>query len=104
MYWDGSNWKGILSEAGYDAEDDLRDRLQDYIYYDIGGLWDTGDWLHCSSAEDLGVSSDTPDAELEELAAKLEDDAESECVRLWGTLDYLEMLRDVLREFEEEEA
>lgn len=104
VYWDGSNWKGTLTDAGYAAEDELRDKLQDYIDYDIGGLWDAGDWLQFNSAEDLGVSSDTPDYELEELATKLESDAESVCVRLWGTLDYLETLRDLLREFEEEEA
>lgn len=98
IVWDGSNWEGTLSEAGYDAEDDLRDRLQDYIDYDIGGLWDAGDWLHPCSAEDLGVTAGTPDYELEELAAKLESDAESECVRLWGTLEYLEWLRNELKE------
>jgi len=101
VYWDGSNWRGTLSEAGYDAEDGLRDRLQDYICYDIGGLWDAGDWLQFNSAEDLGVSSDTPDSELEELATKLEGEAESECVRLWGAYEYLEWLRAELKEEEE---
>lgn len=101
VYWDGSNWKGTLSDAGYAAEDDLHTRLQDYVCYDIGGLWDAGYWLDATSG-DLGITPDTPDCELEELAAKLEDDAESVCVRLWGTLDYLETLRDLLIEFAEE--
>lgn len=96
VYWDGSNWKGTLTDAGHDAGDDLRDRLQDYIYHDIGGLWDAGDWLQCSG--DLGITPDTPDFELEELATRLESEAESECVRLCGTLEYLEWLRNELKE------
>ncbi len=100
VYWNGSNWKGTLSEAGYDAEEELRDRLQDYVYYDIGGLWDAGYWLQFSSAEDFGITADTPDYELEELATMLESDAESECVRLWGAYEYLEWLREELKEEE----
>lgn len=84
-YYDGSNYKATLSPDALNAEDELRNRLIEYIPFDNGGLWDAWDWFHLSTPAELGITATTTDSELLALANKLEAEARSDGAVLYDT-------------------
>lgn len=96
-YYDGSNYKAKLSPDALNAEDELRERLLEYLPYDEGGLWDAWEWFRHSTPAELGITATTTDSELLALAYKLEAEARSDGAVLYDTNNALIAKRNELR-------
>jgi hypothetical protein len=98
--WNGSDHVGHLSDDAEAAWDELLADLEGLGEGDSGsyGYSDAGDWYGACSPEELGVSAETTDDQLEALAKKHDADAlASEHLVVDGTNNYLESLRSDLR-------
>lgn len=91
--WDGSNHVARWA-CGHDEHEERLYRLEQMIHDSpvnpCGGLWDAADWADPAPPT---VSASTTDAELEALAAELQDEAHHEGIHLHGVDEYLEGLR-----------
>ena len=104
VFWDGSNHVGRLTEDAADAMAEIEREIaasaddDDYIQ-----VWDAGDWLQLSSAEDLEITAETTDEELDAIAKRLTDEAKHEGVdEIEGLDSYLDDMRQrVIDEAEE---
>jgi hypothetical protein len=103
--WDGSNFKGRLTDDATEAEEELEalcERISEESRVDIH---DAGEWLYGSGssaetvAESVGVTARSTDAEIEEIATGLIGSAETDGVGLDGDVAaLLRHLRDTLEE------
>lgn len=102
--WDGSNWVGRFSEDAVSAREEIYERLNGFVDNAIG-VWEADEWLLHTPNEELGLSPGMTDEELEELAKKLEREAEEEHgIRLVNTFYVLQARRDgMIGEAEEDE-
>lgn len=102
--WDGNNHVGKLDEDAQDASDEI-ERICDELEpapSETVTEWDACEFYDAVKDE-LGVTADSTDAELEALAEKLE---EEDSIYEWtggpmvlnGTLEFLQSIRDNLRE------
>jgi len=77
--WDGSNnvgrWDRELSEQ---FEELIRHECEDRDVYDTVLAWEAGAWYESNSDEILGLRADMTDAEITELADKLDADSVSQ--------------------------
>lgn len=106
-HWDGNNWvtRTRDEQAFFEAEDELEKQLAKYEL-DCGGLWDAADWLHDTIDDvihEYGITADTPDDRLEEIATNLKGEVMEEGVFLYNTLDYLIEVRDGLSDTDDGE-
>jgi len=67
---------------------------------DEGGLYHITDWLgNFPTAKEYGITPDTTDARLQEIANIIESEAKNDDVVLYGDIfDYLQQIRDELSE------
>lgn len=104
--WDGSNIVGRLTEAAENAEAKIS-RICESDEWDTVDIMDAGEWLYPSIARDhdhsrVKIGSDivitryTGERRLEQLARKLEREAEADGILLDG--DMLEELRSLQRQ------
>lgn len=104
--WDGSNNVARLNEDAREAREELDalfapdvDVAYPTLSDESGGLWDAPDWLDGARADILrehGITAETTDARLYDVADVLDEEARGEDVKLDGTFCYLEGLRDDL--------
>src|SRR5690606_33300771 len=99
--WDGSNWVGTMNQDAENAYLEIESLLERFVDYDLG-VWWADHWLADTPDEELGISAETTDQEIEKLAEEWEDEAAYYGVRLRGTYEYLVYRRDELKESEEE--
>lgn len=105
--WDGSNVVGRWP-------DEMRDDLYDFVHRmdeeyngmgsiptidDSGGLWHVVDWLEkFPVAEEYGITPDTTDTRLQEIADEIKSDATNDHVVLTGDVfDYLQQIREEMQ-------
>jgi len=100
--WDGSNWVGILNQDAENAYLELESLLERFVDYDLG-VWWADEWLADTPDEELGISAETTDEELEKLTEEWDDEAASYGARLRGTYEYLCERRDQLKQSGEED-
>jgi hypothetical protein len=90
------------NEALENAESALGSALAQYdIHAEMAGLWEACDWLPYGDdvVARYGISATTSDAEIEEIAEKIEAEARAEYLAvLMGTVSYLQQLREKLAE------
>jgi hypothetical protein len=99
--WDGSNSITTLLRDAKRAEEELEERLQLLEINDgVGGLWDAADWLlHPDhTAAGYGITANTRGDELVAIADRVEADARSEMVILYGTRQRLEEVVEYLQD------
>ncbi len=98
--WDGSNHVARSDDDAAAASEELQAWLDgaDELNGDAPGLWDAGEYHADSTDADLGITEATTDAELEQIAERLEREAEETDTLLAGTLEYLTERRDALRD------
>jgi len=101
--WDGSNYIGRLDQDASGAEEEIA-RICDpdhWDHTDADGLvvvWEAGEYYYHSSDEEVGVTADASDLDLEQLAERLTEEALSEGVHvIEGLAEELEGRRDSLR-------
>jgi len=107
--WDGNNHVGKLDEDAQDASDEI-ERICDELEpapSETVTEWDACEFYDAVKDE-LGVTADSTDAELEALAEELEeedsiDDGTGGPMVLNGTLEFLQSIRDDLREEAEDD-
>lgn len=88
IVWDGSNSVGQMTDETLDALQALRSEAE-MLEPDVS-IWEASDWL---ANNDLGVSDDSTDAQIEALTATLYEDAERDGVVVRGLEKYLQALR-----------
>jgi hypothetical protein len=99
--WDGSNWTGTMTEDARDAWETLSCRIAEEWFGENEQyqFWAVEDWLQHA---DLGITAETTDEELAELAKAIESDAEADGIILDDSpLQYLTNERNELRDEEE---
>ncbi len=106
--WDGNNHVGVLDADAQDAADEIAARCERlleepfYASYTALGETDAYDWFDCAAttAADLGITAETTDEKLAELAAAEEREVltAQEPAVLTGALEYLAGVRDDLRD------
>ena len=107
--WDGNNHVGKLDEDAQDASDEI-ERICDELEpapSETVTEWDACEFYDAVKDE-LGVTADSTDAELEALAEELEeedsiDEGTGGPMVLNGTLEFLQSIRDNLREEAEDD-
>ena len=107
--WNGSNWVGRWPDEIQETD------LYDFLHFfeiecagmgsiptlsDEGGLYHVTDWLgNFPTAKEYGITPDTTDARLQEIANIIESEAKNDDVVLYGDIfDYLQQIRDELSE------
>ena len=107
--WDGNNHVGKLDEDAQDASDEI-ERICDEL--EPASSETVTEWDACefydAVKDELGVTADSTDAELEALAEELEeedsiDEGTGGPMVLNGTLEFLQSIRDNLREEAEDD-
>jgi hypothetical protein len=99
--WDGRNIVGRLSADAAAADEELTARLQQAPSFD-GGLLDAGDWLQDVHADDLGITRETTDSELYDIADRVDAEAlDQRDTVVIGTLDHLKLMRDSIGDDDE---
>ena len=108
--WNGRNWVGLATVDAENAADELRDRLDKYeeeaMYGgEVCGIWDAASWwINITiAAVDTGITDETTDDEIREIAEKATHSARAEKVVLHDAEGYLRYVRDELRAKKEEE-
>jgi hypothetical protein len=104
--WDGSNWVGSYTDDAEQASEELQRLCDDYSGVEeyMVNVWDAHDWLAGSDASELGITAQTTDKELKDIAERLEHEAKSDGVHvIRGLEDYLERVRDELQDAEDED-
>lgn len=101
--WDGNNHVGRFTEDADGLIQALNERCQGpWDERSTINVWHAGDWYEpvtdIDLCEELGLTANTTDDELNEMAAAEEENAEDEGFRLNGTEEYLRDIRDRLRE------
>lgn len=100
--WDGSNMVGTLTEDAQKASDEVSDLFADMEYAESwtrtdAYAWDAWEWVYDVRSE--GVTAETTDEELEEMAENDASAAKYDGVYLVGsTFDCRREYRDELRE------
>jgi len=100
--WDGSNWVGTLNRDAENAYLEIESLLERFVDYTLG-VWWADEWLEDVPDDELGITAETTDEELEKLAEELDDEAASYGARLRGTYQYLVHRRDELQQSGEED-
>ena len=100
--WDGHNYVGCLDEDAQEAENAAA-QLCGELQTEYDGVWDAAEWLDgiggkAAQAEELGIQATSSDAELVEIAERLEAEAGEEGISLDGAAEYLQALREHCRE------
>lgn len=93
--WDGSNTVGQLTEAAGEAWQEIERWLAHAPGF-AGGLWDAGDYLASVTADELGITAGTTDAELAAIEERLDAEAAADRVILDGTANVLRDMRAAL--------
>lgn len=97
--WDGHNLVARYTQDAWDAIDVVsRMAEQDWDQDDQVQAWDAGDWIQ---GTDLGITADTTNERLSEIAKEVESELDSNVI-VSGVQEYLESLRDKLKEEEVE--
>ncbi len=97
--WDGHNWVGKLDEDAEEAQAEFETLLDELPTVSVLGA---GEYLYDAKRE-IGITANTTDEELQEMADTLESDAEADDILLEGTLDCLQEWRDHLKVEQEDE-
>jgi hypothetical protein len=96
--WDGSNHVGSLDDDAQAAWGELIANIANLPNSDLT-VWSVEDWLGNLSADELGITADTTDDEIDEIRSKLEGDADDQDIILDGDLgDYLKNIRSTRRD------
>ncbi len=102
--WDGNNHVGKLDEDAQDASDEIEELCSETepAPSETVTEWDACE-VYDAVKDELGVTADSTDAELEALAEELEeedsiDEGTGGPMVLNGTLEFLQSIRDNLRE------
>jgi len=104
VVWDGNNNVGQLDDDGRAAFETLEQWLcfAPALSGDSAGLWSAGDWLdgigRASVCAEYGITAETTDERLAEIASLIDAEAKSENVVLTDTDEYVTELRDDLRD------
>jgi hypothetical protein len=105
--WDGNNHVAQFSAAASAALDNLAIAADMHEGWDLTlalpdgeGMWAASDWLYETRLDHVGPRS--TDAEIAAVVADLEKDALAEGIRLEGAEEYLQSVRDELRDDAEE--
>ena len=103
LVWNGNNHVGVLDADASQADEELRARLADDPdrYSTRRTVWDAGDYL-AAEQHVPGLTADTTDAELDQVAERLETEARRERVVLQNLRAELERRRQELRETRDE--
>lgn len=94
--WDGNNHVARCTPDVEDAEEALREWLEDLPEL-TGGIWDAADWLQHDTAAHCGVTADSTDEDLERIAGEIEAEAAGEDALVVGVLEHLEGWRQDAR-------
>ena len=102
VHWENGTRYGYLDTDGERARGEAQQAIN-RIAEDGGRVVETdaADYLHYFTLDELGITADTTDEELERIAAEQAEEAKSNpfvCQILFGCKDYLTGLRDELRE------
>jgi len=98
--WDGSNHVAQFSVAAHELLDELMMEAEQWeerealALPDGEGIWAASDWLHETRFDHVGPRS--TNAEIAAVAADLEKETLAEGIRLEGTEEYLQNVRDEL--------
>lgn len=95
------NYIGVLSDRGVELRWELEEHIEQWIDHDQDCIksWDAGDWLQNETPETLGITANTTDEELEQIAQTIRDNAPiGECDVIEGLEEYLEHVRDNIDE------
>lgn len=104
IVWDGSNHIARVSDDAETAEAELQAWLDGAdLLEDSGGVTRAGDWLAGCTDDEIGVCATSTDADLERIAAKLEQEAEGANTVLVDILEELEARRQAARDEREED-
>lgn len=97
--WDGSNLVGTMTDDATDALSDLGDDLESAPALESGGIVAACYWVDESSViADYGITPDTTDERLTDIAADMERVAAGDFYRLQRLDGYLDGIRARLRE------
>lgn len=95
--WDGRNYAATLTGDAAEAELELAERLQEFgEAHAVQEPWRAESWFQDVTAAELGITAETTDAELREIAQAEETAAARDGVTLMETMNYLEQVRDNL--------
>lgn len=96
--WDGSNYRGHLTDSALEAEEVLLSTLADYMDYDgIRNIWEPAEWLEGIDLEkEYNITKDTPDTRLKQIADEIEENARLDGAIVVNTFYYLAHFRDEL--------
>ena len=105
--WDGTNMVGKLLDDGYQAVQEFRQAIARDLH-DEYDFWNANDWLGQNTPDEIGISANSTDEELAELAKEVELDARSGVhdgltIILSDTEAYLVDLRNELRNAQEDD-
>jgi hypothetical protein len=95
--WDGSNLVGELDDDATDAAQDAEEKC----CHADGELevWDAFDYLAQTDADDIGLTADSTDEDLERIEDELQQEAEANGIDyVWRLDKALRQMRDELRE------
>ncbi|MBT8453006.1 MAG: hypothetical protein KJO40_13640 [Deltaproteobacteria bacterium] len=111
--WDGNNWVGTYSDDAEDAIGDIQSLIASYYLHDPDWalmVWDAGDYMDGvgdleAQAAELGVTADSTDDQLATIGEKLQEEGRinGDADLISNTDEYLEELRDHLRELRDDE-
>lgn len=103
--WDGHNTIGRLTDDAQDASNEARDLCGTYAYAHpdcVTRVWDAAEWLRDATAEELGITVESTDEQIEEIAARVSANASTEGVDvLEGLSRHLEHVRCELQQDDE---
>lgn len=94
--WDGSNHVGRLTEAASAASDKI-ERMCDVVTGDMVVEY-ASDWFRSCTPADIGVTTDSTDADLEQVAADALEYAGGDVHVIHGAEEFLREMRDDLRD------
>jgi len=89
--WDGSNWVGKLTDKGIELSEEIEKFIENNFdeEYDAIKVVDASDYLY---GENLGITKDTTDAELAEIAEDLQNNSDIDI--MYGIEEFLESVRE----------
>jgi hypothetical protein len=87
--WNGNNHVGTFTEDAETAMSEIEEMCERTHNNHPEPIvsWEAQEWLYHSSNEELKITADTTDSELDEIADKIRDDARNEDVDLLFGLD-----------------
>lgn len=108
--WDGHNFVGRFDEEAREAQDEISraiERREPWDPRDVIEPWDAADWLGAlgnlaRQGEELGITADTTNDELDAIAARVEEDAAADGQRVRDVIEHLRRIARQLRDERDE--